>query len=49
MCWASACQIEIGGHSVMLRIPLNFEMIPIGMMDSAEDLYKLSPERAVKK
>jgi hypothetical protein len=33
----------------MLRIPLDFEIISIGMMDSAEDLYKLSPERAVKK
>jgi hypothetical protein len=33
----------------MLRIPLDFEIISIGIMDSAEDLYKLSPERAVKK
>jgi GGDEF domain-containing protein len=41
--------IQIGGRSVMLRIPLDFEIIPIGMLDSAEDLYKLSPERAVKK
>ena len=41
--------IQIGGRSVMLRIPLDFEMIPIGMLNSAEDLYKLSPVRAVKK
>jgi hypothetical protein len=33
----------------MLRIPLEFEMIPIGMLNSAEDLYKLSPVRAARK
>ncbi|MGD0293077.1 MAG: diguanylate cyclase [Terracidiphilus sp.] len=41
--------IHIGGRSVMLRIPLEFEMIPIGMLNSAEDLYKLSPVRAARK
>jgi len=41
--------IQVGGRSVMLRIPLEFDMIPIGMLTSAEDLYKLSPVRAVNK
>jgi GGDEF domain-containing protein len=41
--------IQIGGRSVMLRIPLEFELIPIGVLNSAEDLYKLSPVRAAKK
>ena len=41
--------VQIKGRCVMLRIPLEFEMIPIGMLNSAEDLYKLSPERAVNK
>jgi GGDEF domain-containing protein len=41
--------IQIGGRSVMLRIPLEFDMIAIGMLNSADDLYKLSPVRAAKK
>jgi GGDEF domain-containing protein len=41
--------IQVGGRSVMLRVPLEFDMIPIGMLKSAEDLYKLSPTRASKK
>ena len=40
--------VQIGGRSVMLRIPLEFDMISISMLNSAEDLYKLSPVRAVK-
>jgi hypothetical protein len=40
--------IQIGGRTVMLRIPLEFDMISIGTLKSAEDLYKLSPVRAAK-
>ena len=40
--------IQIGGRTVMLCIPLEFDMISIGTLNSAEDLYKLSPVRAAK-
>jgi GGDEF domain-containing protein len=40
--------IQIGGRSVMLRIPMEFDMISIGTLKSAEDLYKLSPVRTTK-
>jgi hypothetical protein len=33
----------------MLRIPLDYDLIPIAFLRSAEDLYKLSPERAAQK
>jgi GGDEF domain-containing protein len=34
--------IQMGGRSVMLRVPLSFEMTPIHQLESAEDLHKLS-------
>jgi hypothetical protein len=34
--------IHIGGRTVMLRIPLEFEITPISQLRTAEDLYKLS-------
>ncbi len=40
--------VLIGGRSVMLRIPLEFDTIPISKLLKAEDLYKLSPLRAAK-
>ncbi len=40
--------VQIKDRSVMLRIPLEFDIIPIGSLRSADDLYKLSPAREVK-
>lgn len=40
--------VQINDRSVMLRIPLEFEIIPIGSLRSAEDLYKLSQVRTIK-
>lgn len=40
--------VQINDRSVMLRIPLDFEIIPIGSLRSAEDLYKLSHVRTIK-
>jgi GGDEF domain-containing protein len=33
--------VQVGGRTIMLRIPLSFEIIPISRFTSAEDLYKL--------
>jgi GGDEF domain-containing protein len=41
--------IQVGSHTVMLRIPLEFDTISISRLQSAEDLYKLSPEHMDKK
>jgi GGDEF domain-containing protein len=40
--------IQMGGRSVMLRIPLEFEITAISRLNSAEDLHKLSTPRAKK-
>jgi hypothetical protein len=40
--------IQIGGRSVMLRIPLEFEITPISQLRNAEDLHKLSAPSARK-
>lgn len=40
--------VQIHDRSVMLRIPLEFEIIPVGSLRSAEDLYKLSQVRAIR-
>ncbi|MGD0628024.1 MAG: hypothetical protein ABR987_01655 [Terracidiphilus sp.] len=40
--------IQIGGRTVMLRIPLEFEITPIGQLRTAEDLHKLSAPSAKK-
>jgi hypothetical protein len=40
--------IQIGGRTVMLRIPLEFEIPPISQLRTAEDLHKLSASRAKK-
>jgi len=40
--------VQIGRRTVMLRIPLEFDMIAIDALKSAEDLYKLSPIRTAK-
>jgi GGDEF domain-containing protein len=36
--------VIIEGRNVMLRIPLDFDLTPIEVLHSAEDLYKLSPK-----
>ena len=33
--------ITIGGRSIMLRIPIAFELTPINLLQAAEDLYRL--------
>jgi len=40
--------IQMGGRSVMLRIPLEFQMTPISQLRSAGDLHKLSVASARK-
>jgi GGDEF domain-containing protein len=40
--------IQIGGRSVMLRIPLEFEITPISRLRNAEDLHKLTAPSARK-
>jgi hypothetical protein len=40
--------IQIGGRTVMLRIPLEFEITPIDQLRTAEDLHKLSAPSAKK-
>jgi GGDEF domain-containing protein len=40
--------IQMGGRSVMLRIPLEFEITAINRLSSAEDLHKLSAPSAKK-
>jgi hypothetical protein len=40
--------IQIGGRTVMLRIPLEFEITPISQLRTAEDLHKLSAPSAKK-
>ncbi|MGA2536232.1 MAG: diguanylate cyclase [Terracidiphilus sp.] len=40
--------IQMGGRSVMLRIPLEFQMTPISQLRSAGDLHKLSISSARK-
>jgi GGDEF domain-containing protein len=44
----SDINVEIGGRSIMLRIPLTFELTPIDRFKSANDLYKLTMQ-GVKK
>lgn len=33
--------VTIGGRAIMLRIPIAFELTPINLLQSAEDLYRL--------
>lgn len=40
--------IQIGGRSVMLRIPLEFEITAISQLRNAEDLHKLTTQSARK-
>jgi GGDEF domain-containing protein len=36
--------IQVDNHTVMVRVPLDFEVFPINLMRSPEDLYKLLPQ-----
>lgn len=36
--------VNIEGRTVMLRIPLDFDLTPISNLHTAEDLYKLTPK-----
>jgi len=38
--------ITIGGRSIMLRVPIAFELTPIGSLTAPEDLYRLPPRKA---
>ena len=41
--------VIIDGRTIMLRIPLEFELTPIDCLRSANDLYKISAGHAVKR
>lgn len=36
--------IQVDNHTVMVRIPLDFEVFPINLLRSPDDLYKLLPQ-----
>lgn len=38
--------IQLNGRTIMLRVPLEFDITPISQFRSADELYKLSPLRA---
>jgi len=37
--------VTIGGRTIMLRIPIAFELTPIHLLQSAEDLYRLPAQK----
>lgn len=39
--------INIGGHAIMLRVPMDFDITAISQFQQPEDLYKLSPDAAL--
>ncbi len=39
--------IQLNDRSVMLRVPLEFDITPISRLKSAEDLYRLTPDAAI--
>lgn len=45
----SDINVNIGGRSVMLRIPLTFDLTPIDRFKSAEDLFKLTLQGAKRR
>jgi GGDEF domain-containing protein len=40
--------IQVEGRSIMLRIPLSFELTPISRLRTADDLYRLSTQQKSK-
>jgi GGDEF domain-containing protein len=45
----SDINVNIGGRSIMLRIPFSFDITPIEDFKNADDLYKLSLQNAKKR
>lgn len=41
--------IQVGGRTIMLRVPLEFDITPINRLRSADELYKLSPEQVTSR
>lgn len=41
--------INTGGHAIMLRIPLTFDITPIAQFEAPEDIYKLTPSGALRR
>jgi hypothetical protein len=41
--------VTIGGRAIMLRIPIAFELTPINLLQSAEDLYRLPARKAANR
>jgi GGDEF domain-containing protein len=42
------CSIKVAGRTIMLRIPLAFDLTPISRLRNAEDLYRLSAQQTSK-
>jgi len=40
--------INVAGRTIMLRIPLAFDLTPINRLRTAEDLYRLSTQTTSK-
>jgi hypothetical protein len=40
--------IHVAGRTIMLRIPLAFDLTPIHRLRTPEDLFRLSPKRATQ-
>ncbi len=38
--------IQVDNHTVMVRVPLDFEVFPISVLQTPNDLYKLLPEHS---
>jgi GGDEF domain-containing protein len=45
----SDINVNIGGRSIMLRIPFSFELTPIERLKTADELYKLSLQETKKR
>jgi GGDEF domain-containing protein len=45
----SDINVKIGERSIMLRIPISFDLTPLDKFTSADDLYKLSMQSAQKR
>lgn len=45
----SDINVNIGGRSIMLRIPITFDLTPIDSFKTADDLYKLSMQGMKKR
>ena len=41
--------VEIGGRNIMVRIPISFDMAPIERLRTAEDMFKLTWLKPIKR